>query len=93
MAAAHKTDPAKLRVAATLGSTDAIKQGIKAGLGVSFLSRVAVREELARGEIAELKVAGLEMRRDFYLIAHKKRSLPMPYSAFFEYLKGIAPKT
>lgn len=71
-----------LRTVAVLGSTDAVKQALKAGLGVSVLSRIAIEEELASGALVELKPAGLNMKRDFYIIKHKRRDLPTPYKQF-----------
>ena len=71
-----------LKTVAVLGSTDAVKQALKAGLGVSVLSKIAIDEELASGALVELKPAGLSMKREFYLIKHKRRDLPTPYKQF-----------
>lgn len=75
----------KINVAAILGSTDAIKQALKAGLGTSILSRRAIAEELANGSLREIKL-GKEMKRPFYLATHKKRTLPAHYKAFYDFL-------
>lgn len=80
----------KLQIAATLGSTAAIKEAVKAGLGVSILSRLAVREELAEGKLIEVQLDSLEMKRHFHFISHKKRTLPGHYQAFSQYLLGWA---
>ena len=42
-----------------LGATEAIKRAAREGLGVAFLSRFAVTEEVARGELESFRVAGL----------------------------------
>ncbi len=76
-----------LNVSAMLGSTDAVKQAVKASLGISALSRVSVSDELSLGLLKEVKVRGLKMARDFYIVTHKKRVLPVTYSAFLKYLK------
>lgn len=75
----------KMNVVAVLGSTDAIKNAIKAGLGTSILSRRAIAEELANGSLLEMKL-GEEMKRSFYLATHKKRTLPAQYKAFYDFL-------
>jgi len=75
----------KMNIVAVLGSTDAIKQAIKAGLGTSILSRRAIAEELANGSLMEMKL-GEEMKRSFYLATHKKRTLPAQYKAFYDFL-------
>jgi len=62
-----------LRVVATLGTSTAVKEGIKAGLGVSILSSRALDTELKAGILKTLKVKGLPMTRMFYLIRDRRR--------------------
>ncbi|HSW62854.1 MAG TPA: selenium metabolism-associated LysR family transcriptional regulator [Dissulfurispiraceae bacterium] len=81
-----------LIISGIFGTTDAIKQAVKAGLGISVLSRVAVREELASGILKEIKISGLKMRRQFFLVTHRKRTLPAAYSLFYKYLLPAVPK-
>jgi DNA-binding transcriptional LysR family regulator len=78
-------DPARLAVAAVLGSTDAIKQGVKAGLGWSVVSRRAVEEEISGGSLHVVPVAA-RMRRSFHAVTHTRRSLPSACEAFLEHL-------
>ena len=82
-------DARNLNIVAVLGSTDSVKQALKAGLGASILSRVAVQDELKAGLLKEITIKGLKMTRFFYLITHKRRTLPNPYDAFYEYLTKI----
>lgn len=78
-----------LTVVGTLGSNDSVKQALKAGLGASILSRVSIRDELEQGSLREISLRGVRMTRHFYLIFHKKRSLPAVYRAFLDYLRSI----
>lgn len=80
-------DPSRLEVAAVLGSTDAVKQGVKAGLGWSVVSRRAVEEELAAGTLRVAPVTA-RMRRTFYAVTHTRRSLPAAAEAFLDHLAG-----
>jgi len=66
--------PGTLNIVAEMGSTEAVRQGIKAGLGVSILSERAVSEELAAGSLRKLKIKGLSFKRAFYLTYHKRRT-------------------
>jgi DNA-binding transcriptional LysR family regulator len=75
-----------LNVVAVLGSTDSVKEAVKSGLGVSFISRIAVEEELKRGLLKELKIEGLDIKRNFYVVTHKKRTLPQTYIEFIRFL-------
>ena len=77
-----------LHEVAILGSTAAIKEAVRQGLGVSVLSRLAVREELENGSLKEISVTGLAMRRDFFLVRHSQRTLPAHYQAFYSHLQS-----
>ncbi|MBI5848207.1 MAG: LysR family transcriptional regulator [Nitrospirae bacterium] len=83
----------ELNVAGYFSSTDAVKQAVKAGMGLSILSRYALQEELKHQTLREVAIAGLEMKRRFYALTHKKRSLPFLYSVFLEYLKSASAVT
>ena len=84
--ARHDIDINDLHVSAVLGSSTAIKEAIKSDLGVSILSRLAVRDELKHGLLKEIKIEGLEMRRTFYIATPNKRSLPNHYQTFIDTL-------
>jgi DNA-binding transcriptional LysR family regulator len=60
----HGLEPATL----TLGSNGAIKQAVRAGLGVSLLSRAAVQAELDAGLVAELKLKDGPPPRKWFLL-------------------------
>ena len=52
-----------------LDSNEAIKRSVRAGLGVGFVSRLVVEEELERGELDAFTVEGAgTMRRSVYLL-------------------------
>jgi len=77
----------KLNIIATLGSTSSVKQAVKAGLGASVISRIAVQEELNTGLLQEIKIKNMQMIRKFHLVQQKKRTLPPQYHAFCKHLK------
>lgn len=73
---------ADLRVVAEMGSTQAVLQGIKSGAGVSILSTLAAREELAEKKLYAIGIRGVVFRRSFYLSHHKLRT-PSPLATAF----------
>ena len=73
-------------IVATLGSTSAVKQAVKAKLGASVISRIAVQEELDNNILQEIPIKNLKMKRKFYLVRRKKRTLPPQYLAFCKHL-------
>jgi DNA-binding transcriptional LysR family regulator len=76
----------RFNICATLGSSASVKEAVKADLGVSILSRHAVRDELVHGTIKEIKVTGLIMKRNFYVVTSRKRTQPNHYQKFLKKL-------
>jgi LysR family transcriptional regulator, low CO2-responsive transcriptional regulator len=70
-----------------LDSNEAIKRSVRAGLGIGFVSRLVVSEELDRGELMAFAVAGVEpMKRSVFLLRPDGRD-PVPAErAFIETL-------
>jgi len=80
-------DLSAFRVVGEMGSTQAIKQAVKAGVGVSVISRRAVEEECRSGLVWCLKIRDLKVTRAFYIATHRDRSrspLAEAFRAFIE---------
>lgn len=75
-----------IKIAGVFGSTDAVKQAVKAGLGISILSKLSVADELEHKILEEIKITDIEMKRRFYIVTHKKRTLPRLYETFLEHI-------
>ncbi len=69
-------------VAMALGHTEAIKQAVAAGLGVSILSRLTVEREVAQGLLAVVPIRGAAISRTL-LIARRRGSRPSAAAAAF----------
>jgi DNA-binding transcriptional LysR family regulator len=80
------TSLAGLNVTLALGSNAAIKDAVKRGMGIAFLSRLAVQRELDAGELRAVAVSGLSLGRRFYLVRHRHRPLSPAASAFLHFL-------
>jgi DNA-binding transcriptional LysR family regulator len=68
-------DVGDFKIAAEMGSTEAVRQAIKGKVGVSILSAVAVADDVRSGQLKALTVEGLNLKRSFYLTTHKQRSI------------------
>jgi len=75
-------DTGRMLVAAHLGSNEAVKRAVMAGVGVSFVSALSVRGELAQGALVQVPVTGVSIRRQFYLARRKGRELSPAALAF-----------
>jgi LysR family transcriptional regulator, transcriptional activator of the cysJI operon len=65
-------DASKLNVIMELKHTEAIKTCVEAGLGISIISKSAVKKELRLGTLKQIQVEGISMQRDFYMIYHEE---------------------
>src|SRR3954452_7890407 len=63
----------QLRVALTLGQTEAIKRAVEAGLGLGCVSRIALEDAFERGTLKPCRVPQRDFRRQFYFLLHKRK--------------------
>ncbi len=82
----HGLSIGRLNVVAELGSTEAVKQSVKDGMGVSILSVLAVGEELRQGSLVAIEIRGIKFNRSLYLIQRKNRQSSPLCSAFLGHI-------
>jgi DNA-binding transcriptional LysR family regulator len=80
-----------MRIIAEMGSTGAIKQAVKAGVGLSIISRRAVEDEERLGLVGCVRLKELAVTRQFYVVTHAGRSRSPLCRAFLEFLDGQSP--
>lgn len=81
-------DLSAFRVVGEMGSTQAIKQAVKAGVGVSVISRRAVDEECRSGLVWCLKIRDLTITRAFHIATHRDRSRSPLAEAFRSFVEA-----
>ena len=74
-------------IALEFGHTEAIKNGVASGLGVSCLSRIAVRRELEYGLLVEV-ASPLELKRSLSLLKRRNGNCTPLLSAFLQVADG-----
>jgi len=79
-----------LQEVAEIGSTAAVKEAVKAGIGVAILSTSAVADDVNCGRLVAVAIKGQKMQRPFYLIQRKNRELSPVTSVFLDYLHTSA---
>ena len=75
-----------LNVVARFGTTTAVKEGIKAGVGLSILSSRALDTELKAGVLKTVQIKGLPMSRNFCLMRDKRRVVSPVCQAMLDFL-------
>jgi DNA-binding transcriptional LysR family regulator len=76
----------RVRVVAELGSTEAVKAAVAAGLGVGFVSVAALVAGGPAGVLRALPMADFAASRDLLLVAERGRPLSTLASAFHDFL-------
>ena len=75
-----------LKIISFIDSNEMIKKMIELGLGVSFISKIAVKNEVDLKKIKTLKIRDLNLKRSFYFVYSKNRTLSPVIEAFKDFL-------
>jgi len=78
----------QFNVVMEMGSTSSVKEGVKAKLGLTFISRRATEEELNQGFLSRIDVEGIGLiSRQIYIVSHRGRTLSPIGMQFLRFLK------
>ncbi len=75
-----------------MDSLEGIKYSVKAGLGVSVVSRQSVEDYLSAGYLDYYHLSDLNLQRSFYTVLHRHRVLSIAARHFANYLTKEAEK-
>ncbi|MDQ0879017.1 LysR family transcriptional regulator [Peribacillus sp. V2I11] len=70
-----------------IGSTQAIKSAVEAGLGISILPRLTVARELEQGFLREVGISRIDITRNLWLVRKNKRFNKIGVSKFVNFLQ------
>jgi DNA-binding transcriptional LysR family regulator len=87
------TDLGDFRVVAEMGSTQAIKQAVRAGVGIAIISQRAVDLECRANLVACLRIDDLTITRAFSIASSRERSRSPLAQAFLEFIESQFPPT
>ncbi len=76
----------ELNVNMELGSTGAIKQAVLNNQGIAFINQQAVQNELKLGTIKKVFIKDFDLKKEFYLVLHQKRTKSKLLEAFLRFL-------
>jgi DNA-binding transcriptional LysR family regulator len=86
----------KLRLAMTFDSTEGLLSAVEAGLGIAFVSRWSVRNQLTLGTLKLVRVRGLDLARMFSLATvagPEPAGIVRTFHRFvFEHAEQLAPR-
>jgi len=81
----------QLNIRGELGSSEAIKEAVIAGMGVSVISIHAVERELSQKLLFEVPIQGGPMERNFYLIYKRQFDFRPCHKTFISFIKRYTP--
>ncbi len=70
-----------------LGSNDAVKHAVLAGLGVAVLPKLSILSELALSRLAVAQIAGFPLRRSWCVVYPKAKNPTPAMKAFIDYVQ------
>jgi DNA-binding transcriptional LysR family regulator len=78
----------QFNVVMEMGSTSSVKEGVKAKLGLAFISGRATEGEILQGSFSRIDVEGFELiSRQIYIVSHRRRTLSPMGMEFLRFLK------
>ncbi|MGH2362763.1 MAG: LysR substrate-binding domain-containing protein, partial [bacterium] len=77
-----------LSPAMELGSNEAIKETVAAGLGVTILSTLAVAPEVAARRLVVVPMNDLSIRRSFRVVYHRDKRMGKALRTFLDMLQA-----
>lgn len=79
-----------------IGSNETIKQAVIAGLGIALISAHTIEAEVETGRLAMLDVAGLPIRRNWFVVRRADKSLGPAAQGFWGFMvaegKNLLPR-
>jgi DNA-binding transcriptional LysR family regulator len=83
----------QFNVVMEMGSTSSVKEGVKAKLGLAFISGRATEGEVLQGSFSRIDVEGFEpISRQIYIVSHRRRTLSPMATEFLRFLKSKKEK-
>ncbi len=82
-------DAATISVSMQLGSTEAVKHAVHAGLGISLVMAGAVEQELRIGWLCGVSIEGEPPRKEIYVIRRESEPHDAPAVELINFLHGL----
>lgn len=80
-----------LNIDMEMPTVETIKKMVRGKMGICFLPRICVQEELANGHLVEVSVRDFKAAREILLVYPSKRELSHATNAFLELIRKVSP--
>ncbi|SNR94095.1 transcriptional regulator, LysR family [Methylobacillus rhizosphaerae] len=79
----------QLNVRLVLEHTEAIKRAVESGLGLGCISRLALKDDIARGNLVAIETPELDLKRQFMFVWHKKKYQTTAVREFLNHCRSL----
>lgn len=87
----HDISPDMLKIAMVLGNAEAIVMAVGEGIGVAFVSRLAALRDLELGNVVEVELSGMSLRRNLYLVRNRRLPATRAQVEFWNFVSATQP--
>lgn len=70
-----------------LGTTESVVSAVEAKSGIAFVSNLAIKNSVALGLVKEVRIEGVNLKRDFFCIYRKQRVVSRLLEEFISFVK------
>ena len=84
-------DTSMLDINLELSNTEALKRAVQAGLGLAWVSRYAIAQDLEFGLLKPVAIDGVSIRRKLWVLAHASDATPERLSRFSDFIRRHPP--
>jgi LysR family transcriptional regulator, transcriptional activator of the cysJI operon len=82
---------ASWKIAGVYNNTEAIKNAVRANLGLAVVPQIAVEQEVSQGLLRQIDVPGLDLKRKFNLVHHRQKFFTPALQAFVDFCRENSP--
>ena len=80
-------DLKKLTPTLILGTSQSVVAAVEDGVGIAFVSNLAIKKSLALGLVKQVPITGLDLKRDFYCVYRKERVVSRLVEEFINFVQ------
>ncbi len=70
-------------------TSESVKEAVLSGMGVGFISKLAIRKELELKQVRVIQIRGLSIKRDFFLLYQRSKPVTRSIEALLDEFRRI----
>ena len=81
-----------LKIAMQAESSDLVRRSVEEGMGIAFVSSLAIQDSLALGKLLKFEFPNVNTERQIYLLYHKDRIMTLPITSAIKSIRQQCQK-